>query len=257
MGYGSIPGHPRPKAFPCLALLLACATGILWAQPEPPPAAVVPPSPLLGAKPPADAVVLFDGKGMDSWLRTDGGPTNWVVADGAMKVMNGDIMSKEKFQDVYLHLEWMEPNMPQETGQGRGNSGVMLQGRYEIQVLDSCGIDKPGKGDCGAVYDQYAALVNACRPPLEWQTYDVIFRAPRFDAAGKLIEWARFTVLQNGIVIQNNVQTTGINCGPLDPDLKNPGPLVLQDHGCPLQYRNIWIVHLPPKGSDAYEGQRK
>jgi hypothetical protein len=214
-------------------------------------------SPSLGAPPPAGAVVLFGGKDMANWTRTDGQPTNWKVADGAMTVGNGDIMSREKFEDVHLHLEWMEPNMPQATGQGRGNSGVVLQGRYEIQVLDTYGIDVPGTGDCGAVYGQYAALVNACRPPLEWQTYDVIFRAPRFDAAGKMLEGARFTVLQNGIVIQNNVQVTGVNYGPLDPNLKNPGPLALQDHGNPVRYRNIWLVQLPPKGSDAYEGHRK
>ena len=103
---------------------------------------------------------------------------------------------------------------------------------------------------------QHSSTANACRPPLEWQTFDIIFRAPRFDAEGNLTEWARLTVLQNGIVIQNNVQTTGTNYPLIDPEVKNPGPLLLQDHGCPVQYRNVWIVHLPAAGSDAYQGTR-
>jgi len=242
-----------------LALLLtACAGAPLAAQPaaQPPPIPV-PASPTLSMPPPADAVVLFGGADLSNWARTDGAPATWRLAEGAMVAGGGDIMSQEKFQDVQLHLEWMEPDMPQASGQGRGNSGVMLQARYEVQVLDSYGIDEPGTGDCGALYGQYAALVNACRPPLEWQTYDMVFRAPRFNPDGTQAEPARLTVLQNGIVILNNVLVKGINCGPLDPDLKNPGPLVLQDHGCPVEYRNIWIVHLPESGSDAYEGHRQ
>jgi hypothetical protein len=201
-------------------------------------------------------VVLFAGEDLGAWTRMDGDPATWKVADGAVTSRGGDIRSKDTFADVYLHLEWMEPDMPEAQGQARGNSGVVLQGRYEIQVLDSYGIDVPGKGDCGAVYAQYAALVNACRPPLEWQTYDIIFRAPRFGADGKLLEHARFTVLQNGLVIQNNVQVTGLNYPPLDADPTTPGPLVLQDHGCPVQYRNVWFVALPEKGSDEYQGRR-
>ena len=242
---------------PMVAFVLAAIAAPAPAQPALPAAAPLGPSPTLGLAPPADAVVLFDGTDLSPWARMDGSPATWKVADGAMTSVGGDIRSKEAFADVYLHLEWMEPDMPEAQGQGRGNSGVTLQGRYEIQVLDSYGIDVPGKGDCGAVYAQYAALVNACRPPLEWQTYDIIFRAPRFDADGKLLEHARFTVLQNGIVIQNNVQVTGLNYPPMDADPSTPGPLVLQDHGCPVQYRNVWFVPLPEKGSEEYQGRRQ
>lgn len=228
---------------------------VCYAQPAA-PAVPPPPSLTLGAQPPPEAVVLFDGKDLSNWVRGDGSPATWKVADGAMTSIGGDIRTKQVFGDGYLHLEWMEPDMPQAQGQGRGNSGVVLQGRYEIQVLDSYGIDVPGKGDCGAIYGQFAALVNACRPPLEWQTYDIIFRAPRFDAEGKMVENARFTVLQNGVVIQNNVEVTGVNYPPLDADPRQPGPLLLQDHGCPVQYRNVWFVPLPEKGSDEYQGRR-
>jgi hypothetical protein len=143
--------------------------------------------------------------------------------------------------------------MPEATGQAKGNSGVYLQGRYEIQVLDSYGINIPGKGDCGAIYNQFAPLVNACRPPMEWQTYDVIFRAPRLNEAGEVEEGVRLTVLQNGQVIHNNVQLPGVTGGAIDDRVGEPGPLLLQDHGNLVAYRNIWAVPLPLKGSDTYE----
>ncbi len=238
-----------------MSLLLVVFLGAAGAQPAL-PADPPGPSVTLGLAPPAGAVVLFSGDNLDNWTRPDGSPATWKLADGAMTSGGGNIHSKDTFGDVYLHLEWMEPDMPDAQGQARGNSGVMLQGRYEVQVLDSYGIDVPGKGDCGAVYGQYAALVNACRPPLEWQTYDIVFRAPRYDADGKLLEHARFTVLQNGIVIQNNVQVTGVNYGPNDADLSTPGPLILQDHGCPVQYRNVWFSPLPLRGADEYQGRR-
>src|SRR5262249_52038953 len=160
----------------------------------------------------------------------------------------------EKFDDFLLHVEWMEPDMPNARGQGKGNSGIGLQARYEIQVLDSYGWQLPGKGDCGAVYGQAAPLVNACKPPLQWQGFDIVFRAPRFDAAGKMAEKPRVTVFQNGILIQNNVEIqgpTGIE-SRADADLSQPGPVILQDHGHPVRYRNIWIQRLPSKGSDQY-----
>lgn len=204
--------------------------------------------------PPEAAVVLFDGKDLSNWSRLDGGAPGWEVADGAMTVTagTGDIVSRGQFTDFLLHLEFMTPDMPDATGQAKGNSGVFLQGWYEIQVLDSYGIDVPGMGDCGAIYNQFASLVNACKPPLEWQTYDAIFRAARVGESGEIEENARVTVLQNGIVIQNNVQIQGSTGGATDEDAAAPGPLRLQDHGNPVKYRNIWVVPLPLKGSDVY-----
>ena len=204
--------------------------------------------------PPEAAVVLFDGRDLSNWTKLDGGEPAWEVADGAMTVTagEGDIVSRERFTDFLLHLEFMTPDMPDAAGQAKGNSGVFLQGRYEIQVLDSYGIDVPGMGDCGAIYNQFASLVNACKPPLEWQTYDVIFRAARVAESGEIEENARVTVLQNGIVIQNNVQIQGATGGATDGGAAEPGPLRLQDHGNSVKYRNIWVVPLPLKGSGVY-----
>ena len=205
-------------------------------------------------KAPSNAIILFNGKDLNNWTTRDGGAAGWEVDNGVMTVVRGtgDIMTKETFTDFMLHLEFMTPDMPEATGQAKGNSGVFLQGRYEIQVLDSYGIEVPGKGDCAAIYNQFAPLVNACKPPLQWQTYDVIFRAARVDDDGNVIEQARVTLLQNGMVIHNNVQTLGPTGGNIDDKLGKPGPLLLQDHGNPVKYRNIWIVPLPLKGSDKY-----
>ena len=203
--------------------------------------------------PPESAVILFDGKDLSNWVGRDGGEPKWKVEGDAMIVepRTGDISSKETFTDHFLHLEFMCPDMPEASGQAKGNSGVFFQGRYEIQVLDSYGIEVPGKGDCGAIYNQFAALVNACLPPLHWQTYDVIFRAPRFNDAGEMTENVRVTALQNGLVILNNVQLPGTTAGA-DSEVAQPGPLRLQDHGNLVQYRNIWAVPLPLEGSDQY-----
>jgi hypothetical protein len=203
---------------------------------------------------PKNAIVLFNGKDLSNWHTRSGGPAGWEVADGIITVVRGtgDIVTKEKFTYFMLHLEWMEPDMPDAKGQAKGNSGVYLQGRYEIQVLDSYGIEVPGKGDCGAVYDQFAPLVNACKPALQWQTYDVVFRAARLDESGKVISQARVTLLQNGMVIHNNVELLGLTGGAMDNKIGEPGPLLLQDHGNPVKYRNIWAISLPLKGSDKY-----
>lgn len=205
-------------------------------------------------KAPSNAIILFNGKDLRNWTTRDGGAAGWEVDNGVITVARGtgDIMTKETFTDFMLHLEFMTPDMPEATGQAKGNSGVFLQGRYEIQVLDSYGIEVPGKGDCAAIYNQFAPLVNACKPPLQWQTYDVIFRAARVDDDGNVIEQARVTLLQNGMVIHNNVQTLGSTGGNIDDKLGEPGPLLLQDHGNPVKYRSIWIVPLPLKGSDKY-----
>jgi hypothetical protein len=204
---------------------------------------------------PPGAVVLFNGKDLDNWTTRKGEPAGWQVADGAMTVVPraGDIMTRERFDDFLLHLEFRCPDMPEAKGQAKGNSGVFLQGRYEIQVLDSYGLGTPGKGDCGAVYNQFAPLANACRPPLEWQAYDVVFRAARLDESGKAVENARLTLLHNGQVIHNNVETQGPTGGAIDQNVGEPGPLLLQDHGNDVRYRNIWVVPLPARGSDRYE----
>lgn len=203
-----------------------------------------------------DKITLFDGTGLSSWTTEDGNPADWELEDDFMKVNNQDnIFSKEKFQDAYIHLEFRIPYMPEAKGQKRGNSGIFLQDNYEIQVLDSYGINKPGTGDCGAIYKMYAPLANACKPPLEWQTYDIIFRAPRFDADGELVEKPRVTVFLNQILIQNNVEIYSPTRKSQQIE-SNTGPLMLQSHGPVgdrVSYRNIWLAHIPQKGSEDYE----
>jgi len=204
---------------------------------------------------PENAVVLFDGGDLSRWRhRRDGQPAKWSVADGVVTVVagTGDIVSTETFTDAHIHLEFRLPDMPDAKGQGKANSGVYLQARYEIQVLDSHGWKVPGKGDCGAVYDQFAPLVNACLPALHWQTYDIVFRAARVDAAGQVQEHARVTLLHNGVVIHNNLVVKGPTGGAIDQKVGEPGPLLLQDHSNPMQFRNVWFVRLPATGSDQY-----
>jgi hypothetical protein len=206
---------------------------------------------------PVGAVVLFGGDSLRGWSARGGGEARWRVAEGALEVVAGagDIVSSERFQDALIHLEFACPDMPDKRGQAKANSGVYIQGRYEIQVLDSHGIAIPGKGDCGAIYDQLAPLVNACLPPLAWQSFDIVFRAARVDGSERLVDPARLTVFQNGVVIHNNAEVEGPTGRPLDTDVGQPGPLLLQDHGDPVRYRNIWILRLPPAGSSSYEPQ--
>ena len=207
---------------------------------------------MVTSTPPENAVQVFNGQDVDNWTQRNGDPAKWTVENGVMSVNQGDIMTQEKFTDFILHLEFMTPYMPEATGQARGNSGVFLQGRYEIQVLDSYGIEVPGQGDCGAVYDQFAPLTNACKPPLEWQTYDVVFRTARVDTDGEVVEKTRLTILQNGTVIHNNIELPGVTGGSIDGEVGKCGPLLLQDHGNDVKYRNIWILPLALKGSDQY-----
>ncbi len=207
---------------------------------------------MVGLAPPPQAVVVFNAKDVSNWRQRNGQPAVWPVAEGVTTARGGDIMTKETFLDFYLHLEFRVPDMPQATGQAKGNSGVYLAGRYEIQVLDSYGWEVPGMGDCGALYGQFAPLVNACKPAPEWQSYDVIFRAARLDEKGNMQEHARVTVLHNGIVIHNNIELPGPTAGAIDNQEGVAGPLLLQDHGDPVQYRNIWFLPLPLKGSEQY-----
>ena len=200
--------------------------------------------------PPESAVVLFDGTDLSNWTSLNGGEPSWKAEDGEMLVVprTGDIISKQTFTDHFLHIEFRCPDMPEATGHAKGNSGVFLQGRYEVQVLDSYGIEVPGMGDCGAIYNQFAPLINACKPSLEWQSYDVIFRAPRFNDAGEMDQGPRITVIQNGVIIINNAQLASTT----DAEAATPGPLRLQDHGNDVRYRNAWAVPLPLEGSDKY-----
>ena len=204
--------------------------------------------------PPNNAIILFNGRDVSNWTKRDGSPAEWKVANGEMHVVPGtsDIMTKERFTDFYLHVEFNCPDMPDKTGQAKGNSGVFLQGRYEIQVLDSFGWDKPGKGDCGGIYDQFAPLANGCKPALHWQTYDVAFRAPRFDENGEMVSNTRITAFHNGILVQNNVELPGVTGAPLDEKVSEPGPLLLQDHGDLVRYRNVWAVPVALNGADQY-----
>ena len=201
------------------------------------------------ADPPSDALVLFDGKSLGAWRSADGSTAKWQVRDGYVEVTPGpgEIVTADAFGDCQLHIEWATPSIVKGEGQERGNSGVFLMGQYEVQVLDSYNNKTYYHGQAGSVYKQYAPLVNASRKPGEWQTYDIVFHAPKFDEQGKVIDRARITVLHNGVLIQNNAEIYGItyNDRPAlyiahPPQL----PLRLQDHGNPVRYRDIWIRRL-------------
>jgi hypothetical protein len=210
---------------------------------EPP---VVDPGPMGG--PPSDAIVLFEGKDLSKWRAQGGGEPKWKLADGCVETtQTGGIFTKEEFGDCQLHVEWAAPTVPKGEGQGRGNSGVYLQGRYEIQVLDCYNNKTYPNGQAGAFYGHSAPLVNACRKPGEWQAYDIIFHVPKKAADGKIAPGS-FTVLHNGVLIQDHVPVDGrsTTAAPLTGVVEK-GPLFLQDHGNPVRYRNIWIRPLGPK----------
>ena len=204
-------------------------------------------SPTLGAKPPAKAIVLFNGKNFKEWKRTGKKPgrVQWKLVDRAMEVKRGtgSIITKKEFADIKLHLEFRTPFMPKARGQGRGNSGVYLQGRYEVQVLDSYGLEGRDN-ECGGIYKVAQPLVNMCAPPTQWQTYDITYRVPRFDSTGKKKQDAYMTVIHNGVKIHNNVKVSKATTAAPGGDV---GGIYLQDHGNPVQYRNIWLVELPAK----------
>ncbi|RAJ08380.1 uncharacterized protein DUF1080 [Chitinophaga skermanii] len=197
---------------------------------------------------PSDAIILFDGKNLDQWEAEKGGAAQWTVKDGAVTVKKGTgvIKTKEKFEDFQLHIEWRTPAKVEGTGQGRGNSGIFLQEYYELQVLDNYDNVTYSNGQAGSLYKQKIPLVNACKKPGEWQSYDVIWTAPRFKEDGSVQSPARVTVLQNGVLVQNNVALDGKTLYIGKPVYEKHGamPLVLQDHGNPVSFRNIWVRKL-------------
>jgi hypothetical protein len=191
-----------------------------------------------------ETVVLFDGSSWSRWRTREGDPSPWEVqADGSVLVTQHDAVTDAEFGDFQLHLEFLCPPMGEREGQARANSGVYLHGRYEVQVLDSYGLAPAGNG-CGAVYSIAAPLVNASRPAGEWQSYDIVFRAPRYDGAGTMVETPRLTVIHNGVVIHNNLVMPKATPGGLDMEMPQRGPILLQDHGDPIRYRNIWLREL-------------
>jgi hypothetical protein len=241
------------RAFTFVSSIALLSSAVIAQEPGPfPPPKTEPPIVSAGknnSDPPSDAVVLFNGQDLSHWQSADSSAAKWKVIGGYAEVApgTGDIQTRDKFGDVQLHIEWATPPVPKGEGQERGNSGVFLMGQYEIQVLDSYENRTYYHGQAGSVYKQYAPLVNASRKPGEWQTYDIIFHAPKFDEQGKVIDRARVTVVHNGVLIQNNVEIYGItyNDRPAiyiaHPPLL---PLRLQDHGNPVRYRNIWIRRL-------------
>ncbi len=202
----------------------------------------------LAGEAPSDALILFDGKNLSQWSAPNGTDAKWDIKDGAMTVVKGtgEIKTKQLFGDVQLHIEWRTPAQAEGQGQDRGNSGIFLQDRYELQVLDSYENQTYSNGMAGSIYKQSIPLVNACRKPGEWQSYDVFYTAPRFSDNGRTITPAYMTVMQNGVLIQNHTQVLGTTENKGLPVYQSHGkaPLKLQDHGNPVSYRNIWIREL-------------
>jgi len=220
-------------------------------DPDRPLPPVIDPGPAGSLVPaPSDAVVLFNGKDLTKWEDGKGQPARWKVENGYMQVVKktGSIRTKDKFGSCQLHVEWSAPLPATGDSQGRGNSGVFLMEYYEVQVLDCYQSKTYADGMAAAVYGQYPPLVNACRPPGEWQTYDILFRQPRFDENGQLIRPAFMTVFHNGVLVQENVELTGPTAWKQRPPYKAHADklsISLQDHGNPVRFRNIWLRELP------------
>ena len=217
---------------------------------RPRPGKVKPGDPLLQEAPPSDAVVLFDGKDLSHWQRRGGGEPRWRVENGYAQIVpnSGGIATKEKFGDCQLHVEWMIPQGVEGAGQGRGNSGVELMQRYEIQVLESHDNLTYADGQASAIYGQWPPLVNAMRPQGEWNVYDIFFEAPRFEGQ-KLVKPAYVTVLVNGVLVHHHQEIIGAATWRRVAKYTPHGaeePLSLQDHGQIVRYRNIWIRRLTP-----------
>lgn len=198
---------------------------------------------------PSDAIILFDGTNLNAWTNEKGEQAKWNVNDGILTVLpgSGSILTRQQFADCQLHIEWRTPEEIKGNGQGRGNSGIFMQNRYEVQVLDSYQNPTYSNGQAASIYKQHIPLVNVCRKPGEWQTYDIIYTAPRFNNDNSLQTPAYITILQNGVLVQNHVEIKGttVYIGTAKY-AKHPfkQPLSLQDHRNPVSYRNIWIREL-------------
>ena len=249
-------------------LLLAASPAFAQAPPDPegwaqhdekrPQPAVVDPGtgvpPEAPGQPPSDAIVLFDGRDLSAWKSQKGDlPAPWKVEGGHFEVVKGTggIETRQSFGDVQLHIEWRTPSPAVGHGQDRGNSGVFFGGgRYEVQVLDSYGNQTYPDGQAGALYGEFPPLVNACRPPGQWQAYDIVYEAPRFDAKGQVTKRARVTVFQNGVLVQHAMEFIG----PATNKVRTPYsahpvklPIGLQDHNHPVRFRNVWVRELGPR----------
>lgn len=239
-----------------ILLLIATTQSINWslAQNDPKTTEIWEPVPQkvkpgTDGSPPSDATILFNGEDLSAFESVKGGPAKWKLADGAMTVApgTGAIRTKQKFADCQLHIEWRSPVDDNDEGQGKGNSGVFLMERYEVQVLDSYQGKTYPNGQAGSIYKQYIPLVNPLRPIRAWNAYDIIFTAPVFGKKDNMIAPARFTVLLNGVLIQNNVSLLGPTeyiGTPVYKKHEDGAPILLQDHTDEVSFRNIWIREL-------------
>jgi len=243
----SIPSQPCPHASTSRTLALLCLLPlalVTLAAAEDPQPPVIEPGAVVGAAP-SDAIVLFDGKDLSKFRGERSPDPKWKLENGVMETTpQGGLFTKEEFGDCQLHVEWASPTIVKGDGQGRGNSGVYLMGRYEIQVLDCYNNKTYPNGQCGAFYGHNAPLVNACRKPGEWQSYDIIFHAPKRLADGK-VQDGSYTVLHNGVLIQDHIAVgeNSTTAAPLN-GLVEKAPLYLQDHGNPVRFRNVWLRKL-------------
>ncbi|MDP1892196.1 MAG: DUF1080 domain-containing protein [Gemmatimonadaceae bacterium] len=250
-----MPNRSRLAAILAVPMLVTGLAGGLGAQTDPKATEVWEPVPRVitpgnGSAAPSDAIVLFNGTDLSQWVRDpDGTAPRWKVEDGAFLSASGSggVRTKQAFGDCQLHIEWRTPAVVSGEGQGRGNSGVFLMERYEVQVLDSYDNRTYSNGQAASVYKQAIPLVNASRRPGEWQSYDIVFRAPRRDAAGNVTTPAYVTVFHNGVLVQDHVALKGNTVYTGQPFYEKHGdkePLMLQDHGNPVAFRNVWIREL-------------
>lgn len=230
----------------CSLIMAACTaradeylTGIQWEKPP-----IITPG-NTDSEPPSDAIALFNGQDLNNWNNGE----RWTVKDGVIYAGKGPITSKEEFGDCQLHIEWSSPSEVRGNGQGRGNSGVFLMGKYEIQVLDSYDNETYYDGQAGAIYKQTPPMVNAMRKPGEWNSYDIFWTAPRFNEDGTLKSPAYITAIHNGALILNHFELLGDTPFDRPPEYKPhgaTGPISLQDHGNPVRFRNIWVRPIHP-----------